>query len=155
MWLGLGNSTASQGRFKLRLTQSRCSSEPAGAHLIALQCASLCQASYSHVGSDETMRVDKLFLQPTPYVPNSPLPVLIYRDVLPGPRDEQSVTQFLTRHKAWEKGVSESIPMFFQATVPTDYTGYLGSRLKTPLSPQHTRMLRDLSRLLPPPIRGR
>ncbi|KAH6696842.1 hypothetical protein F5X68DRAFT_219310 [Plectosphaerella plurivora] len=48
------------------------------------------------------MPVECFMLSPTPDAPNSPLPVLVYRNVLPTPRDEESATAFLTRH-AWEK----------------------------------------------------
>ncbi|KAI1045077.1 hypothetical protein LB505_009397 [Fusarium chuoi] len=34
--------------------------------------------------------------------PNSRLPILVYRDVLPQPRTEETVTRFLTTHR-WEK----------------------------------------------------
>lgn len=49
--------------------------------------------------------VEHFVLKPTPFVPNSPLPVVIYRNVLPHPRTEETVTEFLTRHNAWQKGV--------------------------------------------------
>lgn len=62
------------------------------------------------------MKIEQLPLQPTAYVPNSPLPVLVYRDVLPSPRDEGSVTQFLTRHNTWEKGVSQPTYYHLPAT---------------------------------------
>ncbi|KAL4906963.1 hypothetical protein BDW74DRAFT_176560 [Aspergillus multicolor] len=46
--------------------------------------------------------VDTYFLPPTPHAPNNLLPVLHYRNVLPPPLSEESVTQFLTANK-WEK----------------------------------------------------
>ncbi|KAF5528644.1 Uncharacterized protein CGCA056_v000124 [Colletotrichum aenigma] len=48
------------------------------------------------------MAVQCYFLSPNEDAPNSRLPVLHYRDVLPEPRDEASVTDFLTRNR-WEK----------------------------------------------------
>jgi hypothetical protein len=48
---------------------------------------------------------DQFILQPTPYSPNSSLPVLLYRNVLPDPCTEESATAFLTAN-AWEKRVS-------------------------------------------------
>ncbi|KAL4882650.1 hypothetical protein BJY04DRAFT_38251 [Aspergillus karnatakaensis] len=45
---------------------------------------------------------DTYYLPPTAHVPNNPLPVLHYRDVLPHPRTEEQATKFLTAHK-WEK----------------------------------------------------
>ncbi|CAI0653664.1 unnamed protein product [Colletotrichum noveboracense] len=48
------------------------------------------------------MAVQCYFLSPNKDAPNSRLPVLHYRDVLPEPRDEASVTDFLTRNR-WEK----------------------------------------------------
>ena len=41
-------------------------------------------------------------LQPTKFVPNSNLPVLVYRQVLPTPADVESTVQFLESHM-WEK----------------------------------------------------
>lgn len=41
-------------------------------------------------------------------VPNSPLPVIHYRNVLPEPRNEDSATEFLTRN-LWEKRVSSLV----------------------------------------------
>ncbi|KAL4762859.1 cupin domain-containing protein [Aspergillus foveolatus] len=46
--------------------------------------------------------VDTYFLLPTPYAPNSQLPVLHYRNVLPSPLSEETVTRFLTANQ-WEK----------------------------------------------------
>ncbi|KAL4767068.1 hypothetical protein BDW60DRAFT_227067 [Aspergillus nidulans var. acristatus] len=46
--------------------------------------------------------VDTYFLPPTPYAPNSQLPVLHYRNVLPSHPSEETVTQFLTANQ-WEK----------------------------------------------------
>lgn len=51
------------------------------------------------------MDVENFVLKPTPFAPNSPLPVVIYRNVLPHPRTEDTVEAFLTRHSAWKKGV--------------------------------------------------
>ncbi|KAL2830437.1 hypothetical protein BJY01DRAFT_240376 [Aspergillus pseudoustus] len=46
--------------------------------------------------------VDTYFLSPTAHAPNSLLPVIHYRDVLPHPLSEEGVTKFLTANK-WEK----------------------------------------------------
>ncbi|KAL5342057.1 hypothetical protein BJX70DRAFT_386464 [Aspergillus crustosus] len=46
--------------------------------------------------------VDTYLLPPTPHAPNSLLPVLHYRNVLPQPLNEETVTKFLTTHQ-WEK----------------------------------------------------
>ncbi|WYZ42404.1 hypothetical protein EsH8_VI_000103 [Colletotrichum jinshuiense] len=48
------------------------------------------------------MAVQCYFLSPNRDAPNSTLPVLHYRDVLPEPRGEESTTEFLTRNR-WEK----------------------------------------------------
>lgn len=47
---------------------------------------------------------EQYFIPPTKYVPNSDLPVLVYRNVLPSPYEEVSTSQFLEAHN-WEKGV--------------------------------------------------
>lgn len=43
-------------------------------------------------------------LPPTTHVPNSPLPALVYRNVLPTPHDAQSA-QELCEGNGWEKRV--------------------------------------------------
>lgn len=48
--------------------------------------------------------VECYFLGPNSDVPNSRLPVLCYRQVLPKPYDEESTTKFLTSNR-WEKRV--------------------------------------------------
>ncbi|KAH8663444.1 hypothetical protein BGZ60DRAFT_411325 [Tricladium varicosporioides] len=45
---------------------------------------------------------EEYYLKPTPYVPNSDLPVLVYRNVLPKPHEEDSTTKFLEGNN-WEK----------------------------------------------------
>lgn len=50
--------------------------------------------------------VECYLLAPTNDVPNSQLPVILYRDVLPEPRNEETTTQFLTAY-GWEKRVWE------------------------------------------------
>lgn len=45
----------------------------------------------------------------TPYVPNSRLPVLIYRDVLPKPYSEQTAAQSLEKNE-WLHGVQPLKP---------------------------------------------
>lgn len=47
---------------------------------------------------------DRFFLQPTKHSPNSPLPILLYRKVLPEPYSEESTTKFLEKND-WEKRV--------------------------------------------------
>lgn len=42
-------------------------------------------------------------LLPTRHCPNSVLPVLVYRNVLPEPRTEESVSTWLQRHGGWVK----------------------------------------------------
>ncbi|KAL4966052.1 cupin domain-containing protein [Aspergillus stella-maris] len=42
------------------------------------------------------------YLPQTEHTPNNPLPVLHYKNVLPKPRTEEAVTEFLTANK-WEK----------------------------------------------------
>ncbi|KAK1477621.1 hypothetical protein CTAM01_15139 [Colletotrichum tamarilloi] len=49
-----------------------------------------------------SMEVECYLLSSNPDAPNSPLPVIHYRNVLPEPRNEESVTEFLTRNR-WEK----------------------------------------------------
>ncbi|KAF3805195.1 hypothetical protein GCG54_00010472 [Colletotrichum gloeosporioides] len=56
------------------------------------------------------MAVQCYFLSPNEDAPNSRLPVLHYRNVLPEPRDEASVTDFLTRNR-WEKRVRNILLM--------------------------------------------
>lgn len=50
-------------------------------------------------------QVEKFYLQPTVHSPNSPLPVLLYRAILPQPYTEESTSDFLQAHD-WEKRVS-------------------------------------------------
>lgn len=52
----------------------------------------------------EISEPEKYILPPTSYVPNSPLPVLVYRNVLPFPRTEQTVQDFIELH-GWERKV--------------------------------------------------
>ena len=40
----------------------------------------------------------------TPFVPNSRLPTLVYRDVLPRPHDEETTREFLEGNQ-WMRGV--------------------------------------------------
>lgn len=47
---------------------------------------------------------DQFFLQPTKHSPNSPLPILLYRNVLPQPYSEATTTKFLEAND-WEKRV--------------------------------------------------
>lgn len=44
-------------------------------------------------------------LPPTRYVPNSPLPLLVYRDVLPKPVTVESSQKFVEQH-GWDRKVS-------------------------------------------------
>lgn len=46
------------------------------------------------------------YLEPTQFVPNSKLPVLVYRNVLPQPYDEITTQVFLERNQ-WLKGVRQ------------------------------------------------
>ncbi|KAH6962835.1 hypothetical protein DER45DRAFT_551930 [Fusarium avenaceum] len=46
--------------------------------------------------------VECYLLPPTEDAPNSRLPILVYRNVLPYPRTEETATEFLTTHR-WEK----------------------------------------------------
>ncbi|OAX82122.1 hypothetical protein ACJ72_03526 [Emergomyces africanus] len=46
---------------------------------------------------------ERFYLQPTTYSPNSPLPVLLYRNVLPRPHSASTTIEFLERNKKWEK----------------------------------------------------
>ncbi|KAL1960372.1 hypothetical protein VTO42DRAFT_8332 [Malbranchea cinnamomea] len=56
--------------------------------------------------------VEKFYLRPTVHSPNSPLPVLLYRNVLPKPYSEESTSAFLAG-KDWEKrGVFGHIPTY-------------------------------------------
>jgi uncharacterized protein YjlB len=48
--------------------------------------------------------VECYLLLPTNDVPNNKLPVILYRDVLPEPRNEETTTRFLTAY-GWDKGV--------------------------------------------------
>lgn len=53
------------------------------------------------------------YLKPTHNVPNNSLPVLHYRNLLPRPLTEQSITAFLTANQ-WEKRVSHHIiPIYY------------------------------------------
>ncbi|CZR67983.1 uncharacterized protein PAC_17882 [Phialocephala subalpina] len=42
-----------------------------------------------------TISPETYYLKPTPYVPNSDFPVLVYRNVLPKPHEEDSTADFL------------------------------------------------------------
>ncbi|KAF4963341.1 hypothetical protein FSARC_8628 [Fusarium sarcochroum] len=59
--------------------------------------------------------VECYLLPPTEDAPNSRLPILVYRNVLPHPRTEETATEFLTTHR-WEKRVGH-LP------VPTYHAG--------------------------------
>lgn len=52
---------------------------------------------------------EAFFFKPTNYVPNSQLPVLLYRKVLPFPLQENSVKAFLESNN-WVHGVSSEKP---------------------------------------------
>lgn len=54
-------------------------------------------------------QVECFFVPPTKDVPNSRLPILVYRGVLPHPKTENTATQFLTRNR-WEKRVCSPNP---------------------------------------------
>ncbi|KAL2011504.1 hypothetical protein VTN00DRAFT_4222 [Thermoascus crustaceus] len=45
---------------------------------------------------------ERFFVPPTAHAPNSPLPILLYRDVLPRPHGEASASAFLERN-GWQK----------------------------------------------------
>lgn len=47
----------------------------------------------------------------TPFVPNSKLPILVYRDVLPKPFSEEATKQFLEKNE-WPYGVWRPFPTF-------------------------------------------
>ncbi|KIM93785.1 hypothetical protein OIDMADRAFT_61419 [Oidiodendron maius Zn] len=49
-----------------------------------------------------TSSPEQYHLKPTPHVPNSDLPVLVYRNVLPKPYEEDSASHFLEANN-WEK----------------------------------------------------
>ncbi|KAF5718379.1 cupin domain-containing protein [Fusarium mundagurra] len=49
-----------------------------------------------------SLSVECYLVPRTEDAPNSRLPILVYRDVLPQPRTEETVTRFLTTHR-WEK----------------------------------------------------
>lgn len=51
-----------------------------------------------------TMHAETYTLPPTPYVPNSPLPVLVYRNALPTPVTETSTQRFIEGN-GWERQV--------------------------------------------------
>lgn len=51
---------------------------------------------------------EQYWLSPTINVPNSPLPALVYRNVLPAPLESQSATD-LCDGNGWEKRVRELI----------------------------------------------
>ncbi|PGH15014.1 hypothetical protein AJ79_02694 [Helicocarpus griseus UAMH5409] len=48
-----------------------------------------------------TQPVERFYLQPTTYSANSPLPVLLYRNVLPSPRSQSGTSEFL-QEGGWE-----------------------------------------------------
>lgn len=57
------------------------------------------------------MHPEQYILPPTPHVPNSPLPVLVYRNVLPPSLTVDSVQKFIERN-GWKRQVG---------TFPRDY----------------------------------
>lgn len=80
-------------------------------------------------------------LPPTKYVPNNPMPVLIYRNVLPHPRDEQTAQAFVEKH-GWDRKVRQSGPYPLRGISLTDVPGYcLASSISASLPPQLPRML--------------
>lgn len=62
--------------------------------------------------SDTQLQPESYYLAPTRFVPNSKLPVLVYRNVLPSPVEEDSATGFLERHN-WAKLVSQDTYFIF------------------------------------------
>lgn len=79
---------------------------------------------------------DQFILQPTEHSPNSPLPILLYRNVLPQPYTEATTTKFLEAND-WEKRVSRlpstsfTCPEYSRSNVAL---GHLGPYIHTPLS---------------------
>lgn len=55
---------------------------------------------------------ERFFVPPTAHAPNSPLPILLYRDVLPRPHGEASASAFLERN-GWQKRVGFDCFLFF------------------------------------------
>jgi hypothetical protein len=89
-----------------------------------------------------TAAVQCYFLGPTADAPNSRLPVLHYRNVLPLPLSEESVTEFLTQH-AWEKRVSKQKLHVVVSVHATDIElslleGLLGAHPYPPLPPKQS-----------------
>ncbi|OHE98471.1 hypothetical protein CORC01_06262 [Colletotrichum orchidophilum] len=73
-----------------------------------------------------SMEVECYLLSPTTDAPNSPLPVIHYRNVLPEPRDEDTVTEFLTRNR-WEKRFVPYDVLPFQLTLSARERGKKGT----------------------------
>ncbi|KAK5009375.1 hypothetical protein LTR16_004933, partial [Cryomyces antarcticus] len=57
-----------------------------------------------------TSTPEKYFFTPTPYVPNSPLPALVYRNVLPENPTAESTRETLERNLWIQGGVFKHYP---------------------------------------------
>ncbi|KAF9891231.1 hypothetical protein FE257_004795 [Aspergillus nanangensis] len=55
-------------------------------------------------------------LPPTDHVPNSPMPILIYRNILPSPRTETTVQTFIEKH-GWSRKVGTSMILLICKTI--------------------------------------
>ncbi|EEH38333.2 hypothetical protein PAAG_01254 [Paracoccidioides lutzii Pb01] len=62
------------------------------------------------MSSTTTQPVERFYLQPTTFSPNSPLPVLVYRNVLPQPHSESATTEFLEGNNWERRGTFGHIP---------------------------------------------
>lgn len=70
--------------------------------------------------------VECYLLPPTEDAPNSRLPILVYRNVLPHPRTEETATEFLTTHR-WERRVGH-LPVYTRhICIVTDRRLFLGN----------------------------
>jgi hypothetical protein len=61
---------------------------------------------------------EQYYIPTTPHCPNSELPVLVYRNILPSPPDEPTVSEFLQKHE-WEKKVCTHLSKRKEKKTPT------------------------------------
>ena len=75
------------------------------------------------------MPYEQYFVETTPYVPGSVLPVIVYRGVLAKCENEDQVKESLEANGGWVKGVSLRFPTSLKSTSDTSRVrGTRGSR---------------------------
>jgi uncharacterized protein YjlB len=83
------------------------------------------------------------YIEPTEYAPNSPMPVLVYRAVLPKPITEENASTFLEANN-WEKRVRHHLHSTTFSRLPLTFknAGDMGVDRNKAFPPQLARMLR-------------